>query len=164
MNRRQISALLVLDALGISNAMDSFAARMSVQKGVYLAQAAGVDLGHYFSWYIRGPYASSLTQDVFEAINGGDPSIALKQYQLDKTTTAKLGELRKAFDVPASEKIEQPAWLELLASVHFLINGEQSSGDPSDVTEQLKKLRKPFERSQVAKAIEVLRAQKLLSS
>jgi uncharacterized protein YwgA len=163
MNRRQVSALLVLDVLGISTAMDSFDARMSVQKGVYLAQAAGVDVGHYFSWYIRGPYASSLTQDVFDAISG-DPSIVSKQYQLDKTTTAKLAELRKGFEVPASEKLEQPAWLELLASVHFLINREQSSSDPDAVTEELKKLKKSFERSQVAKAIDVLRAQKLLPS
>ena len=163
MNRKQISALLVLDALGISNAMDSFDARMSVQKAVYLAQAAGVDVGHYFSWYIRGPYASSLTQDVFEGINGGDLS-SLKQYGLDKTTTTKLAELRKAFDVPASEKLEQPAWLELLASVHFLVSRGQSSSDPGAVAEELNKLKKPFDKSQVAKAIEILRAQKLLSS
>ena len=120
MNRRQISALLVLRELEIKQQMESFDERLSVQKSIYLAQASGVDLGHYFNWYLRGPYAPSLTQDVFDAVQNYDMAAMSQGWILDEKTRSKLSKLRQGFEPP--ESLSKPSWLELLASVHFLID------------------------------------------
>jgi hypothetical protein len=123
-----------------------------------------VDIGHYFSWYLRGPYASSLTQDVFEAIQNYDADKATDEWELDAKTRAKLTKLRRAL-APAPELgLEQPTWLELLASVHFLIDRRQTARDPVALTSQLKKFRKHFTRPQVTAAVHVLKSAGLLAA
>lgn len=163
MNRRQVSALLVLKELGIKSKMESFADRLSVQKGVYLAQATGVDLGHYFNWYLRGPYAPSLTQDVFDAIQNYDTGAASKGWQLDPKTRTTLSKLRQSLKPPATLAHAAWLWLELLASVHFLIDRKQVlTRDPGTLTSQLAKFGKRFTRTQVAEAVQRLEEAGLL--
>src|SRR3989442_1336381 len=65
MDRQQIGLKLVLEALGRELRLDDFPSRLSLQKTIYLVQAAGVDLGYSYSWYLRGPYSSALTRDAF---------------------------------------------------------------------------------------------------
>ena len=54
-DQQQIGLKLTWDALGLPDQLDSFAARLSLQKAIYLVQEAGVQLGYSFHWYLRGP-------------------------------------------------------------------------------------------------------------
>jgi uncharacterized protein YwgA len=47
----------------------SFNDRLIFQKTIYLLQAFGLYLGYYFSWYIHGPYSTTLTRDGFALID-----------------------------------------------------------------------------------------------
>lgn len=162
MNRRQVSGLLVLKELGIEPQMESFADRLSVQKSIYLAQAGGIDLGHYFNWYLRGPYSPSLTQDVFDAIQNYDANAVTQTWELDNTTRVKLAAIRGIFDPP--QDLERPGWLELLASVHFLIERKQVvNAEPDVLRAQLAKYEKHFTLEQVAESRRRLQAAGLLS-
>lgn len=153
MNRQQISTLLVLKELGIKYRMESFDDRLCVQKTVYLAQAMGATLGHHFNWYLRGPYARGLTGDVFDAIGGYDPDSFLQRWVLDAEMKEKLAVLRPQLEAPAG--LDQPKWLELLASVHFLLDRHQvsPSADAGELRERLEKFKKPFSESQIAEAL-----------
>lgn len=160
MNRKQISALLVLRELGIQHHMGSFSDRLRVQKSVYLAQEAGVDLGHHYSWYLRGPYSPTLTQDVFDAIENHEPDAVLPGWELDSATRERLSTLRTAFSHP---NLTESQWLELLASTHFLISRRQvAECDATTLQTQLKKFRKDFSESQVQDALDQLQAAGLL--
>lgn len=163
MNRRQISALLVLKELGIKYEMESFEERLSVQKSMYLAQAAGVNIGHYFNWYLRGPYSPGLSKDVFGAIQNYNADTATDGWELDQGTRTKLGKLKKAFEPPTP--LKKPTWLELLASVHFLIDRKQvASREPRSLMAQLAKYRKVYTQEQVTEALKRLRNIGLLSN
>ncbi len=163
MNRKQVSALLVLKELGIGHRMGTFTDRLKVQKSVYLAQAAGVDIGHHFNWYLRGPYAPGLTQDVFDAIENEDVDSILDEWELDAASKRKLTALKKSFRPP--KDLEEPQWLELLASAHFLVARDQvAKPDAPTLTEQLRKYRKNFTRSQVGAALTKLRKLRLIGS
>ncbi|MEO5927655.1 MAG: hypothetical protein ABIO72_03050 [Patescibacteria group bacterium] len=162
MNRRQTSTLLVLQELGITSNMDAFDERLSVQKSIYLAQAAGVELGHYFSWYLRGPYAPSVAQDVFDAIQNDDHRSSLEGWELDPASRAKLATIRLHFGPPAS--LTQGRWLELLASIHFLIARNQvKTQDPVALRSLLARHGKTYTADQVASAISVLHAANLIA-
>jgi uncharacterized protein YwgA len=96
MNRRQIANLLVLREVGIEPKLDLFRDRLAVQKTVYLAQAAGLDLGYHFGWYIRGPYCSAVAKDMFAAIADPDGiDDAFEQWALDETSIKQLRRVRK---------------------------------------------------------------------
>lgn len=162
MNQKQVGALLVLKELDITHRMESFEDRLSVQKSIYLAQAAGVGLGHFFNWYLRGPYSPTLTQDVFDAIQNFDPSTALQGWELDKATRARLTALRGSFAPPAG--LAKPSWLELMASVHYLIDRNQAEGGDADTLRcQLAKYNKVFSTPQVLEAMTRLRTNGLIS-
>lgn len=163
MNRRQVSALLILQELGIKYQMETFSDRLSVQKAIYLVQAAGTDLGHYYNWYLRGPYSPSLSQDVFGAIQNYDVPAALKEWDLDSATKARLGKLRSCLQSPP--QLELSSWLELLASIHFLVERRQVEAvDEDALTEKLLKYGKRFTRDQVVEALSRLRTAKLISA
>ncbi|MCB9654401.1 MAG: hypothetical protein H6729_09770 [Deltaproteobacteria bacterium] len=161
MNRRQISALLILKELGIGYKMESFADRLSVQKSLYLAQAAGVDLGHYYNWYLRGPYSPTVTQDIFDAIENYDVATQIKEWELDQKTREGLSKLSTSFQ--PKEETAQPDWLELLASVHFLVKRQQvSTANPLALKSKLESYSKFFSEKQVSAALQQLQAAELL--
>lgn len=163
MNRKQISALLVLKELGIQHHMASFADRLTVQKSVYLAQAAGVELGHHYNWYLRGPYSPSLTQDVFDALDTHDADSILDGWELDSETREKLSRLKVWF-TPSAD-LPHPLWLELLASTHFLITRKQvATQNAGKLVKQLKKFDKDFTKAQVQTALKKLRSAGLLDA
>lgn len=157
MDRNQISALLILTKLGINFEMRLFDERLAVQKSVYLAQALGIHLGHHFSWYLRGPYAPSLTRDVYTANENHDVDAMLKRWKLDPSTVEKLAKLREHLQ-PPDEELTQPAWLELLASTHFLVDRNQVEGEPLEeaVQSKLEKFGKEFTLAQVKTSLGTL--------
>jgi len=121
MNPDRILLKLSLDRLNVPVELDTFSKRFNIQKKVYLAQVCGVDMGHRFGWYIRGPYSQGLTADAFalrEEIREGDTEF--EGYVLDPDLAERLDRAKDMFSVPEGFQGTSDDWLELLASLHYL--------------------------------------------
>lgn len=122
MEPSEILLKLVLDELGISAGIQSVGDRKRIQKAVYLAQAAGVDLGYFFGWYVMGPYSPALADEYY----GLESALEQKADGLANTALRtdlkkKLKALQPALQPPHGSHLStQDDWLELLASIHFL--------------------------------------------
>lgn len=172
MDRRQIASLLVLNELGSKPVLDSFADRLILQKTIYLAQAAGLDLGYFYGWYLRGPYCSDVADDFFAARtdpNGVDDALA--NWALDSKSKKKLDDIKSLCGKEAvppmvgGKVIERARWLELLASVHYLIcRGQVKSHGPKAITDKLKGFNKNYSEEQTFEALSRLKNAGLLSN
>ena len=124
MDRRQIGLKLVLDKLGLPVELRSFDDRLILQKAVCLAQAAGVNLGYYYRWYLRGPYCPAVADDGFavrtECRQDMDDS---NEWNLDKESSDKLAGIEDF--CKRGDRSSLAKKLELLASVHYLIDRHQ---------------------------------------
>lgn len=164
MDRQQIGVKLAIDGLKLPFKIDTFMDRLIMQKAVYLAQAAGVNLGYFYHWYLHGPYSPSLTRDEFAiAMDISAEMDESKGWKLDDKSSERLEKLGSIFAEPEREKLARK--LELLASVHFLIDREQVCGvDVGQITETLKRFNKDFSEDEVKAAIEELKAHDLLAA
>ncbi|HEY3968183.1 MAG TPA: hypothetical protein VGM05_26710 [Planctomycetaceae bacterium] len=156
MDRQQIGLKLALDALGIPVRLDSFADRLTVQKCVYLSQAAGIQLGYTFHWYLRGPYSPTLTRDAFGVVaelgTGADES---QGWNLDPASVKRAANLRRLIQSVQGEELATK--LELLASVHFLVDaGAGRKPDIAELHSTLHRYGKHFSEDDVRKAVEEL--------
>ena len=158
MDRQQIGLKLALDALGQGVSLSDFDSRLILQKTIYLAQAAQVDLGYSFSWYLKGPYSPGLTRDAFalkaELAQSADD---LSGWKLDSTSVERLSRLRGVIhSIPDSTRARR---LELLASVHFLLRTRQaSSSDVAGVRDILRRNQKFYSELEIRQAIEELKS------
>ena len=157
MERRQISLKLVMEQLGLPVQVNSFEDRLILQKAVYLAQAAGIHVGYYFRWYLRGPYCRSVADDGFciatELAQEVDDS---EGWTLDKESSCKLEGIRDL--VTCTDRSALAKKLELLASVHFLIDRRQVTGrSPEKIAAVLQKFGKNFNADGVSAALGELR-------
>lgn len=155
MDRQQIGVKLTIDALELRFQIDGFRDRLIMQKAVYLAQAAGVNLGYYYHWYLYGPYSPSLTRDEFaigaDITSGMDES---KGWKLDDKSLQRLQKMRGLFAEAEADRDKLAKKLELLASVHFLIDRKQvPKFDTSRITATLKLFNKPFSKEDVTNAL-----------
>ncbi|HEX4212150.1 MAG TPA: hypothetical protein VIA06_02335 [Candidatus Dormibacteraeota bacterium] len=116
--RRLIGLKLALDTLGVPARVDTFQDRLALQKATYLAQAAGLQLGYRYSWYLKGPYSPDLTRDYFRLVE--DPAIG-SGFVLGADHLARLERLAEVARPAPGADLERPEWLELLASLHYLI-------------------------------------------
>ena len=164
MDRRQIRAKLVLDELGIPMSVDSFDDRLIIQKAIYLVQAGGASLGYDFRWYLRGPYSPSLSRDAFSIVSelrghGGE---------LDGWSLAGelVGKLRRIKPLMAKQPQERTAWwLELLASVHFVLAHDQvSPRSAHGICELLRRYNKEFSEVEIEEAMSELRGADLIAA
>lgn len=164
MDRQQIGVKLTVKGLKLKFKIDIFEDRLIMQKAVYLAQAAGVNLGYYYHWYLHGPYSPSLTRDEFAIamdISGGMNEA--ERWKLDDTSSQRLKEIRGIFAERRRAKLAKK--LELLASVHFLVDRKQVSGvDTGRITATLKLFDKNFSEEEVQKAIGELKSYGLLAA
>jgi uncharacterized protein YwgA len=164
MDRQQIGVKLTIDGLKLPFKVDIFEDRLILQKAIYLAQAAGVNLGYYYHWYLHGPYSPSLTRDEYAIYS--DISVGLnesKGWKLDNTSSQRLKKMRTIFTEPQREKLAKK--LELLASVHFLIDRRQVSGaNTNQITATLKRFNKDFSEEDVRGALEELKTYGLLAA
>ena len=155
MDRQQIATKLVMDALGLQVRMQNFDDRLVLQKAVYLAQEAGVNLGYQFHWYLRGPYSPVLTRDGFAIVSELDGEDESKAWKLDDRSMERLRRLAGAFVCADTRRMSRR--LELLASVHFLVaRGQVPKQDASAVAERLRRFGKRYDKEDVRKAIEAL--------
>lgn len=156
MDRQQIGLKLTVDGLNLPFQISTFEDRLILQKTVYLAQAAGVNLGYYYHWYLHGPYSPSLTRDEYAVAT--DISVGLDEsegWKLDDESSGLLKKLQKL--VPKGEKTHIRRKLELLASVHFLIDRRQVSRvATSRITATLKRFKKDFSEEEVQNALREL--------
>lgn len=120
MTPSQIELKLVLDAVGQELSLDTFPARLRIQKKLYLAQLTGLDLGYRFSWYLHGPYCRELTSDAFrlvEQIREGVRTQEARQLSpMARTLSAKATTIWRG----GPPELAEDDWLELLASLHYL--------------------------------------------
>ena len=121
MDKNHILLKLVLDRIGFGNiAIETFEKRMILQKKIYLLQLTGVDLEYRYNWYIYGPYSPALAHTAFtlrEEIKYDDE---FNKYELNSKTKSKFDTLDKIFGLPFTPETNEPEWLELLASLHYL--------------------------------------------
>ncbi len=162
MDRRQIGLSLVLNTLELESKVDSFDDRLILQKAMYLAQAAGVDLGYYYGWYLRGPYCPAVADDGFavtaELGQGMDDS---DRWKLDDKSSSSLAKIKSFFG--QEDRTVLADKLELLASIHYLIDREQvTDQSPPTITAKLHACDKMFSEQQVSEAIEELKTHGLL--
>lgn len=165
MDRQQIGVRLAVKGLELPFQIRTFKDRLIMQKAVYLAQAAGVNLGYYYHWYLYGPYSPSLTRDEYAIAT--DISAGLDEsegWKLDDTSSQRLEKIRRIFSGFDRDKLAKK--LELLASVHFLIERKQVSKiDTSRIIATLKRFKKDYFREEDVKdAIEELRSYGLLAA
>ncbi|MGD8450386.1 MAG: hypothetical protein PVJ57_01090 [Phycisphaerae bacterium] len=162
MNRQQLGTKLTLDALDVPLDLGTFDGRLTIQKSTYLAAAAGSDCGYYFRWYLRGPYSPELTRDAFSIkadVDGGlDES---SRWVFDDAALQRLDKARKL--IPARGTPDRARKLELLASVHFLVDRRQvPRADAKPITGLLRKYNKDYSEEEVAEALTELRRHEVL--
>ena len=164
MDRQQIGVKLTTNGLGLDFKIKYFQDRLILQKAVYLAQTAGVNLGYYYHWYLHGPYSPSLTRDEYAIAT--DISVGLdesKGWKLDNSSSQRLEKIRSIFTELERAKLAKR--LELLASVHFLIERKQVSRvDTHRITATLKRFNKDFSEEEVKKALGELKNYGLLQA
>jgi uncharacterized protein YwgA len=174
MDRRQIASVLVLKSLDIPHSLETFQQRLIVQKAIYLAQSAGVDLGYHYSWYLRGPYSSSVAGDLFGALDESEAMNEIEQkWYLSSSLNEKLRSLKSTIlNVPVhfrhhitAQESRLASWLELVASVHFLLDKRRVSNpdDQEEIAESLRKFQKDYKAREVGVAVEILRKGRLLA-
>ena len=101
----------------------------------------GVNLGYGYSWYIKGPYSTSLTQDYYqldEEKRSGDFESA--NVALNEAVKNKLQDVKAVLEKPDEIELDISGWYELLASIHFLV---RRNGKPLDAAKSYLKTVKP---------------------
>lgn len=118
-----------LTELGVAPRIKTLNDRIRVQKGIYLAQAAGADLGYDYNWYLHGPYSPELANDYYklsEAIFMNKIPPATEQSpttngpKLKDSYVTTLRSLAAIISPPQDFDRTQEDWLELVSSLHFL--------------------------------------------
>jgi len=118
---RCIALKLLLDELDVPAEITSVSDRKRIQKSIYLLQPAGLDLGYRFGWYVMGPYSPALTRDYYDlAASLGEGEEDFKGMTLRGSVLRSLEKVKPLLNVPEDVPLDQAAWLELVASVHYL--------------------------------------------
>ena len=121
MDGRLVVLQLFLNELEIDSDIRTLAQRKTIQKSIYLAQRAGVDLGYRFGWYRLGPYSTSLTRDYYELTDEvSSASGSIDGRVLKDSVKERLAKVKPLFEMPGDADLPQEDWLELLASYDYL--------------------------------------------
>lgn len=165
MERQQILLAKSLEAAQIPLNVSTFDDRLILQKAVYLLQAAGIQLGYRFRWYLKGPYSPDMTASAFGIVNEGESGAQeLKGWKLDEQSTRIAQQLQPLLYRPGESKTDQARRLELLASALFLFKTRQAAPDDAAGTAAiLQKNGKNFIADDVGRAVEEMRGYGLLT-
>ena len=121
MNRQPIDLGFVLRQFPkFDFSMEDFNGRLRVQKFVYLLQAFDVYLGYDYSWYLRGPYCSTLAAAGFALAGfyGSIPEGSRMRF-VSPRTNGRFEEFKEFI----SGREADAGFLEMAASFHFLERG-----------------------------------------
>jgi uncharacterized protein YwgA len=137
----QLSRLFAsLYELGINPTMTTFAERKKVQKLVYLLDKVfDLRFGFSYNWYLHGPYSPEVTKIVFDVVEGrqtvsADPKI------LSSEDLKKINQLKTFLgnDLNSTDR------LELLVSLHFLVDCAKLLGLKREEVVSFLKSKKPY--------------------
>jgi uncharacterized protein YwgA len=96
--------------------MEDFDERLRLQKIVYLLWAYGISLGYGFNWYVRGPYSPKLASDGYDL----DDELFERGRAIRFNNEEEVVESLDRFKEILGEKINDPLYLEILASLHYI--------------------------------------------
>jgi uncharacterized protein YwgA len=120
--------------------MATFSERKRVQKLVYLLDKVfDMRFGFSYSWYLHGPYSPEVTRIVFDVVEGRQTASADPKV-LSSEDLSKIDRL-KAFlgnDVCSTDQ------LELLVSLHFLVDRAKPLGLKKEEVIAFLKSKKPY--------------------
>jgi len=106
-----------LGILGLSRPdMENFDERLRLQKIVYLLWAYGISLEYGFNWYVRGPYSPKLASDGYAL----DDELYERGKGIRFNDEVNVVESLNAFKELLGDKIKDPLYLEILASLHYI--------------------------------------------
>ena len=146
---------LVLDHLNLDGNISTIDDRIAIQKAVCLTQEAGLQLGYGFNWYVRGPYSPSLTSDYYQ-IAGSRSAVEkdAQKFTLTASALRSLSKVQAVFNPPVGCPLGRVQWLELLASVAFLVRRYQMS---KEAAEEKIRISKPVLHPYFKKAYKALK-------
>jgi len=124
MDTKQLVLKRTLEAIKEKISVDDLNDRLRLQKAIYLIQAAGADLGYRYSWYLKGPYSTALTQDYF-AVAEELKSAHFDERTLGQAFEDKVVAAARVLKKPQAVKLDTPFWYELIASIHYLMKEER---------------------------------------
>jgi len=147
MNGSLVVLYLFLNALGIPPDIKEFNNRKAIQKAIYLAQrlklngGEKLDLGYRFGWYTNGPYSPALSDDYY----GLAESLRFEETEHEEKILKgpfldRLTEANRFFKVPVSleqKGVKLGDWLELLASIDYLVTVGHIDQDNSEEIKQI---------------------------
>ena len=142
MNKRKL--LACLKALGVKPTMESFNDRKKMQKIAYLLPIFDLDIDFsidFYNWYLHGPYSPQLTRTLFDIVENPNKVIVGRLTQKEAKKIEKL----KIF---LGHDINSVDSLELLVSLHFLLNQAKKYGTETDEVIEILKEKKPYFKNQ----------------
>lgn len=117
--------------------MDNFNDRLRLQKFIYLLQAHDIYLGYDYTWYLRGPYCTTLATAGFALTNIYDRILtSTKETRFVNQIIQKRFEKFSRF---IKGKEYDTDFLEAAASLHFLLKTQKISEDKA-VNKVVKKM------------------------
>ena len=139
--------------------MNEFNDRLRLQKIIYLLQAFDVFLGYHYSWYIHGPYCSTLATCGF-ALEGIYDKIPIdaKAVFTDPNVKARFERFKKFI----SKREMDADFLEIAASIH--LSSKLVPGAREDVIERVSNKKKKFTKEQVERIWEELQKWELVKT
>ena len=119
MNRQTIDLGFILRQMpDYEFSMNEFPDRLKLQKRIYLLQSFDIYLGYRFSWYIKGPYCSTLAMKGFELQEIYDE--IPQEYKTTFTNNAAQSKFERFLKFVKGRSVDD---LEILASLHYLKQG-----------------------------------------
>lgn len=125
--------------------LSKFNDRLYLQKLGYLIQKIQQDNANSFSWYIRGPYSSTLASTLFLHEEKGTYKKPAKLSELEQKTKKLVHEL-------LGKKIKNPFSLELYASLWYLMSGSKISLKEKEGILYIMRKEKPYFRKKEIEA------------
>ena len=145
-NREPESVLKIMRSIGPIS-MSKFNDRLYMQKLAYLVQEIQANEAHVFSWYVRGPYSPTMTEQLFYHWERGTYDRAPRLDDSEASVRDKVHEL-------LGDKIRDPLALELFASLWYLMPAAKISKEVHDNIIKTMCMEKPhFSRSQIQEAL-----------
>ncbi len=129
-----------LKMLDINPKMETFSERKRIQKIVYLLDKVfHLNFGFSYNWYLHGPYSPELTKIIFDVIEKEREYVA-KPVKLSAEDRAKIRRLKLFL----YDDIESTDALELLVSLHYLLQCSPDSDSKVEDAVNFLKSKKPY--------------------